>query len=238
MKGRLPAFAFASFAASAQAQWVVFDPTNYVENALQVVKEIQQIENQVQQLQNEAQMLENQAKNLRHLDFNIVGRLHANLATTEQIIYDNRGMPFARSIVDQIFPSQYPRQYDPWTTRDQMQSDALLRWSNSLDALFTTVKMQAQASVNLTDDEASLTDLVARSQDAYGNRDTAQATNQLLALQAKQAIEEQRLRIAEDRAAALEAARIVAAENKSRELRRRFMTAQTVYAPIPINLGQ
>jgi P-type conjugative transfer protein TrbJ len=97
--------------------------------------------------------------------------------------------------------------------------------------------MQAQARANLNDDESSLAELVARSQDAYGNRDATQATNQLLALHAKQAIEEQRLRLATDRAAALEAARAIASEDKSRELRRRFMTTQTVYTPIPIDIG-
>lgn len=112
------------------------------------------------------------------------------------------------------------------------------RWTNSLEALRTTVKMQAQARQNLTDDESSLAELVARSQGAYGNRDATQATNQLLALHAKQAIEEQRLRIAEDRAAALEAARTVTTEDRSRELRRRFMTTETVYTPIPINMSQ
>jgi P-type conjugative transfer protein TrbJ len=237
MKRWLVVVVTALYAVSVQAQVVVFDPTNFAENVIQVAKEIQQIENQVQQLQNEAQMLENQAKNLQHLDFNIVSRLHANLATTEQLFNENQGMPFALSIVDQVFPSQYPTQYNPWTTRDQMQSDALLRWTNSLSALFTTVKMQAQARVNLNDDEASLADLVAQSQGAYGNRDATQATNQLLALHAKQAIEEQRLRIAEDRSAALESARAIAAEDKSRELRRRFMTTQTVYTPVPINIG-
>ena len=219
------------------AQFVVFDPSNFAQNVIQVAREAEQVANQVQQLQNEAQMLLNQAKNLQQLDFNIVGRLRANLATTERLLDENRGIPYALSIVDQVFPSQYPLQYNSWTTRDQMQSDALLRWTNSLEALRTTIRMQAQARVNLNDDEASLSDLVARSQWAYGNRDVTQTTNQLLALHAKQAIEEQRLRIAEDRAAALEAARTIASEDKSRELRRRFMTTQTVYTPIPINVG-
>ncbi len=83
-----------AFAGPLHAQWAVFDATNYVQNVAQVAKEVQQIENQVQQLQHEAQMLENQAKNLQHLDFNIVGRLQANLATTEQLFNENQGIPF------------------------------------------------------------------------------------------------------------------------------------------------
>jgi len=221
----------------AQAQAIVFDPTNFVQNVIQVARAAEQIANQVRQLENEAQMIVNQVQNLQHLDFDIVGRLRASLATTERLLDENRGIPYALSIVDQIFPSQYPLQYDTWATRDQMRSDALLRWTNSLEAVRTAVRMQAQARVTLDDDESSLADLVARSQWASGNRDVTQATNQLLALNAKQAIQEQRLRMATDRAAALETGRAIAAEDKSRELRRRFMTTQTIYTPVPINVG-
>lgn len=44
------------------AQWIVFDPNNYVQNVLTAARELQQINNQITSLQNEAQMLINQAK--------------------------------------------------------------------------------------------------------------------------------------------------------------------------------
>ncbi|MEA4134181.1 hypothetical protein VBJ22_23730 [Enterobacter hormaechei] len=54
-----------------------------------------------------------------------------------------------------------------------------------------------------------------------------QATNQLLALQAKQSIQAQQLQITQDRAASLELARQAAATERAREVRRRFFTGQT-----------
>jgi len=231
------ALAAAIFAPPVFAQAVVFDPSNFVQNVIQVAHAAEQIANQVRQLQNEAQMIANQVQNLQRFDFNIVGRLHANLQTTEYLLSMPQGVAFELGQAEQVFAAQYPREYGAWSTRAQMQVDALSRWSNSLDALRTTVRMQAQARQNLNDDELSLADLVSESQWASGNRDVTQATNQLLALHAKQAIEEQRLRIAEDRAAALEAARKVASEERSRELRRRFMTTQTAYTPVPIEVG-
>jgi P-type conjugative transfer protein TrbJ len=227
----------AILAPPAFAQAVVFDPTNFVQNVIQVAHAAEQIANQVRQLQNEAQMIANQVQNLKRFDFNIVGRLRANLQTTEYLLSMPQGVAFELGQAEQVFAMQYPREYGPWSTLAQMQADVLSRWSNSLDALRTTVRMQAQARQNLNDDEESLADLVSQSQWASGNRDVTQATNQLLALHAKQAIEEQRLRIAEDRAAALEAARKVASEERSRELRRRFMTTQTSYTPVPIDVG-
>ena len=47
-----------------QAQWVVIDPTNLVQNTLTAIRTLEQINNQIRQLQNEAQMLMNQARNL------------------------------------------------------------------------------------------------------------------------------------------------------------------------------
>ena len=62
-----------------------------------------------------------------------------------------------------------------------------------------------------------------------------QATNQLLALQAKQSIQAQQLRITQDRAVALEQARQVAVQERAREVRRRFMGSGTPYTPYTVN---
>jgi len=67
-----------------QAQWVVIDPTNLVQNTLTAIRTLEQINNQIQQLQNEAQMLANQARNLASLPFNVVNRLRSNLALTHR----------------------------------------------------------------------------------------------------------------------------------------------------------
>jgi len=94
--------------------------------------------------------------------------------------------------------------------------------------------MQAQATENFTADETVLSDLVGASQSAVGALQASQATNQILALQARQLMQGQQLQIAQDRAVALEHARAVAAEERSRELRRRFMSAETTYTAEPI----
>jgi len=64
-----------------------------------------------------------------------------------------------------------------------------------------------------------------------GQLASEQATNQLLALQAKQSIQAQQLQITQDRAASLELARQVAAIEHAREVRRRFLGTGTPYTP-------
>ena len=214
--------------------FTVFDPSNFVQNTLTAVRTLEQINNQINQLQNEAQMLMNQARNLTTLDFNIVNRLRSTLATTERLITEAQGLAYDVTNMDQEFARLYPEQYAATVSGDQMAQDARERWKNTLDGLHTAMRMQAQVSQNLAQDESALADLVSQSQSATGAMQAMQATNQLLALQAKQSIQAQQLQLTQDRAASLELARQAAATERAREVRRRFMGGGTPYTPHPV----
>ncbi|TFL15310.1 P-type conjugative transfer protein TrbJ [Pusillimonas caeni] len=219
-------------AASPAWAWrTVFDPSNYTQNTLTAVRTLEQINNQINQLQNEAQMLMNQARNLASLDFSVVNRLRTTLATTERLIGEAQGMAYDVTAMDREFARLYPEQYAATVSGDQMVRDAQARWKHTLDGLHTAMRMQAQVSQNLRDDESALVDLVSQSQSAQGALQATQATNQLLALQAKQAIQAQQLQITQERAASLELARQVAAAERGREVTRRFLGSGTPYTP-------
>ena len=113
MKKRLLAAAVAAMlcTATAHAQWVVIDPTNLVQNTLTAIRTLEQINNQIQQLQNEAQMLMNQARNLASLPSSVVNQLRANLATTERLIAQARGLAYDVTNLDREFARLYPEQY-------------------------------------------------------------------------------------------------------------------------------
>lgn len=230
----LLACALAGIALPAKAQRVVFDPSNFSQNVLTAARTLEQINNQIRQLQNEAQMLANDARNLTGLDFNAVAQLRAALAQTSRLIADAQGMGFALQRVESELARLYPAAYAGTVPGARMLADSRERWGHSLEALRTTLRLQAQAAQNLPVDEGALADLVAQSQGAVGQLQATQATNQLLALHARQMIQDQQLRIAQDRAAALEQARVVAAENRAREVRRRFLGEQTRYTPQPV----
>ena len=76
------------------------------------------------------------------------------------------------------------------------------------------------------------------SQGAVGILQAVQATNQLLALQAKQTMQSQQLRIAQDRAAALEQSRALEADEQARVTRQQFQGAGVAYAPAPVQVFQ
>ncbi len=219
----------------AQAQWVVIDPTNLAQNILTAAHTLEQINNQIRQLQNEAQSLMNEARNLASLPFNVVNRLRANLDTTRQLIAQARGLAFDIQNMDQQFAQLYPEQYAANVSGNQMFQDAHQRWQNTLQGLQTAMRMQAQVSQNLNQDEGVLADLVDQSQSATGALQAMQATNQLLALQAKQSIQTQQLQLTQGRAASLELARQAAAVERGREVTRRFLGSGTAYTPQSVN---
>lgn len=238
MKKRLLAVAVAALIGVipvAQAQWVVIDPTNLAQNILTAAHTLEQINNQIKQLQNEAQSLMNEARNLASLPFNVVNRLRANLDTTRQLIAQARGLAFDIQNMDQQFAQLYPEQYAATVSGNQMFQDAHQRWQNTLQGLQTAMRMQAQVSQNLNQDEGVLADLVDRSQSATGALQAMQATNQLLALQAKQSIQTQQLQLTQGRAASLELARQAAAAERGREVTRRFLGGGTAYTPQSVN---
>ncbi len=214
---------------------IVLDPTNLIQNTMTAARTLEQINNQIKQLQNEAQSLMNEARNLASLPFNVVNRLRTNLDTTRQLIAQARGLAFDIQNMDQQFAQLYPEQYAATVSGSQMFQDAHQRWQNTLQGLQTAMRMQAQVSQNLNQDEGVLADLVDQSQSATGALQAMQATNQLLALQAKQSIQTQQLQLTQGRAASLELARQAAAVERGREVTRRFLGGGTAYTPQSVN---
>jgi P-type conjugative transfer protein TrbJ len=219
---------------SARAQLTVIDPANLVQNSLTAARTLQEVNNQIKQLANEATMLINDARNLATLPFNIVSQLKQTLALTNQLVAKAQGIGFQISQANVQFARYYPPTY--WgVTGPSMAADSYQRWLHALQALTTTVSMQSQAAQNLGSDEYALAALVNESQGAIGIVQAAQATNQLLALQSRQSIQDQQLRLTQDRTATIEQARTVTAEVRAREVRRRFEGTGVVYTPQPVN---
>ena len=206
---------------------IVFDPSNYSQNVLTAARTLEQINNQIKQLQN-------QARNLASLDHSALGELRAALAATNELIRQAQGLAFDVAHMESEFRRLYPKEYAATVSGRQMALDARERWQQSLEALRTATQVQSQAVRNFASDERTLTDLVNRSQSAEGALQAMQATNQLLALQSRQAMQTQQLQITQGRAAALEQARQVAVQERAREVRRRFQGEGTPYTPVAV----
>jgi P-type conjugative transfer protein TrbJ len=94
-----------------------------------------------------------------------------------------------------------------------------------------TMKVQADVAENIEADTVTLQKLSEKSQNAVGGLQAAQATNQLLALAAKQQLQIQQLLAAQFRADATDAARRAQAEIDGRAATKKFLGSGTAYTP-------
>ena len=237
------ALALALTTPAAHAQWAVFDASNFSQNILTAARSLQQINNQIQSLQNEATMilnqgqsLANQARNLTNLATSPLSQLQQDLARTQSLIAQAQGLATQVTQLDAQFRQQYPNAYGSGTTANTTLADARTQWSNSLEAMRTTLQMQAQVNASITGDQATLASVVGSSQGATGILQATQATNQLLALMAKQTMQSQQLLLAQGRATALEQSRTLEADEQARANRTRFMGSGVAYTPAPVQV--
>ena len=217
-------------ATPAAAQWIVYDPTNYVQNVLTAARTLEQINNQIQSLQNEAQMLINQARNLASLPHSSLQQLQQNVQRTQQLLGQAQNLAFEVGQIDQAFQSQYGN-VSLSATDAQLVADARGRWENTVGGLQDAMRVQAGVVGNIDSNRAEMAALVGQSQGATGALQATQAGNQLLALQSLQLSDLIALISANGRADALTEAERATAAEQGREQRRRFLTPGTGYQP-------
>lgn len=215
----------------AHAQFTVFDPSNYSQNLLTAARTLTQINNQIQSLQNEAQMLINQAKNLTRIDFPQLQQLTQNLQAIDRLMAQAQGIDFRIDGLDQQFSRLFPNDLSQALTTNQRVIDAATRLDAAKAAFRQTMGVQSQVVANVQADAGTLSEIVAKSQGAEGSLQAQQATNQLLALTAKQQFQIQNLMAAQYRAEATEAARRAQAEAEGRAATKKFLGTGTAYTP-------
>ena len=209
--------------APAPAQWIVFDPNNYVQNVLTAARELQQISNQITSLQNEAQMLINQARNLAGLPYSSLQQLQSSIQRTQQLLAQAQRIAYDVQQIDRAFSTSYAPASGSQSSQ-LMISNAQSRWQNSVAALQDALRVQAGVVGNLDTNRVQTSALVTSSQGASGALQATQAGNQILALQAQQLADLTATVAAQGRAQSLEAAQRAAAQDQGREQLRRFLT--------------
>lgn len=215
----------------AHAQLTVFDPGNYSQNILTAARTLTQINNQIQSLQNETTMLINQAKNLTRIDFPQLQAITQNLQQIDRLMGQAQAIKFQVSGLDQQFSQLFPSDFGQALRTNQQVIGARTRLDASMDAYRHTMTVQAEVVENVSADAQTLADIVSRSQGAEGSLQAQQATNQLLALTAKQQFQIQTLMAAQYRADATEAARRVQAEQEARTATKKFLGTGHAYTP-------
>ncbi|MGN7712618.1 P-type conjugative transfer protein TrbJ [Agrobacterium radiobacter] len=212
----------------ASAAWIVYDPTNYVQNVLSAARALEQINNQITSLQNEAQMLINQARNLASLPYSSLQQIQQSVQRTQQLLSQAQNIAFDVGQIDQAFQSKYAN-VSLSATDAQLVADAKERWRNSVGGLQDAMRVQATVVGNIDTNRTEMSQLVGQSQSATGALQAAQAGNQLLALQSQQLSDLTALLAANGRSTALTEAERAAAAEQGRVQRQRFLTPGSGY---------
>lgn len=217
--------------APASAQLSVFDPSNYTQNLLTAARTLTQINNQIQSLQNEAHMLINQGKNLTRIDFPQLNALQQRLQQIDRLMGQAQGIDYRLDQLDERFRQLYPQNFDRVLRTDQRIREARARLDTSMDGFRQAMALQSGIVENVRDDAEALSAIVARSQGAEGSLQAQQATNQLLALTAKQQFQLQQMMAAQFRGQTAEQARRVQEAQEARAATKRFLGDGKAYTP-------
>jgi len=215
----------------ASAQITVFDPTNYSQNILTAARTLTQINNQIRSLQNEAAMLLNQAKNLSRIDFPEIQAITERLQQIDRLMGQAQGLNFKVSGLDEQLRRLFPQDFSQALSTNDRVLAARRRLDTATAAYRQTMTVQAQVAENVAADAGTLNAIMGKSQGAEGVLQAAQATNQLLALTAKQQFQIQNLMAAQYRADATEAARRAQAEAEGRAATKKFLGSGSAYTP-------
>ena len=210
-------------AAPAQAQLTVIDPTNLVQNALNAARALEQVRNQVTQITNQIRQLENDARNLTTLGRTFAPDLIGKLGELDALINEARGLALqvndTRAALEGLYTGNY-RGTDVATRAVQ----AARQLDNARAALQTSLILQARVTEQLAEDSQILGALADASASATGSLSAQQATNEILAFQAQQAMRLQALLVAQSRAEALEHAREMEALAQARAQHAHFFS--------------
>ena len=210
-------------AAPAQAQMTVFDPTNLVQNALNAARALEQVRNQVTQITNQIRQLENDARNLTTLGRTFAPDIIGKLGELDALINEARGLALqvndTRAALEGLYTGNY-RGTDVATRAVQ----AARQLDNARAALQTSLILQARVTEQLAEDSQILGALADASASATGSLSAQQATNEILAFQAQQAMRLQALLVAQSRAEALERAREMEALAQARAQHAHFFS--------------
>ena len=221
--------AVAALPTPAQA-FIVFDPSNYSQNILTAARTLQQINNQIRMLQNQAQSLINQAKNLTTISFPELEAINQTLQQINQLMAEAQGIQFHVAGLNQQFQTLYPTSFNAALTSDQHVIAARSRMATAMSAYQQTMTVQAGVIESAEADEDSLAAIVARSQSAQGALQVGQATNQLLALIAKQQFQLEHLMAAQFRADTYQQAGRVQAQTDAQGAITKFLGSGTAYS--------
>jgi P-type conjugative transfer protein TrbJ len=216
-------------ASQSRAQLTVFDPANFQQNLLSAARALEQINNQVRLLQNQALMIARMDQNLVRLGPTLSPDLQRTLAALQAQLTAGEGIALRLSATQSAYEQLFPKQAPAALTHHDALRSAKARWDEAYAVFQRAALVQGQVADGIGADTSLLAAAMARSKDAVGALEAAQAGNELTALNVKQALALQALLAAQHRAETTAKARDLAAEEEARQRFKTFLGSGKAY---------
>ena len=213
----------------AAAQLTVFDPANFQQNLLSAVRALEQINNQVRQLQNQVLLIQRMDQNLVRLGPTISPDLQRTLADIQTQLRNGEGIALRLQATQSGYEQLFPRHVSSALSSDDVLRNAKARWDEEYAGLKRAAFLQGQIADSIDADARLLGDAMARSRNAVGALEAAQAGNELTSLNVKQVLSLQSLLAAQHRAETVSKARDLATEDEARQRFKSFVGTGSAY---------
>jgi P-type conjugative transfer protein TrbJ len=212
------------------AQLTVFDPANYQQSHLSAARALEQINNQVRQLQNQVLIIARMDQNLARLGSTLSPDLQRTLGDIQTQLRAGEGIALRLQATQSGYEQVFPRQVSTILSSDDLLRNAQRRWDEEYAAFKRSALVQAQIAESVDADTRLLGSAIARSRNAAGALEAAQAGNELVGLSVKQSLALQSLLAAQHRAETLTRARDLATEDEARQRFKTFVGTGSGYA--------
>ncbi|HCK83795.1 MAG TPA: hypothetical protein DHW63_04540 [Hyphomonadaceae bacterium] len=210
---------------SAHAQMAVIDPTNLVQNLLQVKHAIEQVTLLTSQLEAQARMLASSP-------FDQSNEIRAALDDINSLVSGIQGISAEAGRLRDQLESLYPGDLSGRTLMD-MVTDAESRVEATRDTVADTLAIAAEIEARRGDRSGRMSGALAASRGAEGQTGAIQATNQAIGALSEQLESLEALLAAQTRMAGAEAAARAAREAQSRETHERMWGREAGEVPPP-----
>ena len=169
----------------AQAQWVVTDPTNLIENTISALQNVQTVLNQITQISHEVQSLANQAQNLQNMPasvgLSVITQYTAQFGQLVTAMQSINGIAQNVATLTAKYNATFPNTplaQGPLSNANVMAQ--LTGWLNQSRSVYQgAYNTQAQVIASLPADTANVQTLLQTSGSSQGALSAIQAGNQL-----------------------------------------------------------
>jgi P-type conjugative transfer protein TrbJ len=174
-------------------------------------------------------MLQRMDQNLVRLGSSISPDLQRTLGDIQTQLRAGEGIALRLQATQSGYDQLFPHAASSALSTDAVLRNAQSRWNEEYAAFRRAALLQGQIGESIDTDTRLLGDAMARSRNAAGALEAAQAGNELTGLSVKQALALESLLAAQHRAQTLTRARDLAAEDEARQRFKTFIGTGSAY---------